>query len=173
MKRGAPAGRLGVERAETLADLEGGKGRAQGMVLVSHRRPEEGHEAVAQELVDRPLVPVHGGQRQLEEAVQEVVHGLGADVLGQCRGALEVAEEDGHHLPLPLDGAPGGQDLVSEMLRRVAGWRGVFKRLDRTLDSVKPPAALCAEFIPRRVVVAALRTGSLQASSALAAELRR
>jgi hypothetical protein len=37
------------------------------------RRPEERHDAVPQELVDRPLVAVDGGQDHLEGAVRDGV----------------------------------------------------------------------------------------------------
>ena len=67
-------------------------------------RPEQGHEAVAQELVDRPLVAVDLGEGQLEEPVEQQVHGLGPQPLGQRRRAHEVAEEDGDLLALALRG---------------------------------------------------------------------
>ena len=42
--------------------------RAARVILVGERRAEERHEAVAEELVDRALVAMHLGERDLEEA---------------------------------------------------------------------------------------------------------
>ena len=51
------------------SDAQRRQDRAPGVVLVRDRGPEQRHEPVAEELVDRALVPVHLGQRYAEEAV--------------------------------------------------------------------------------------------------------
>ena len=53
------------------AGPSGGEHGPPGVVLVRDRRAEQGHEAVAEELVDRPLVAVDLGQGQLEEPVEQ------------------------------------------------------------------------------------------------------
>ena len=57
------------------------------------RHAEQGHEAVAEELVDRAAVAMHLGQRQLEEAVQQRVHGLGAQALGEPRWSSTMSQK--------------------------------------------------------------------------------
>jgi hypothetical protein len=45
---------------------------------------------------------------------------FGIDLLGEIHRALHVGEEDSDLLPLPFERAAGGEDLLGEMLRRVA-----------------------------------------------------
>src|SRR5262249_22170318 len=92
-----------------------------GVVLVGERGAEQGHEPVAEELVDRALVPVHLDQDRLEEPVEQRVHGLGSEPLGQRGRAGDVAEENRHLLALALEGGAGGHDALGQVLWRVAG----------------------------------------------------
>jgi hypothetical protein len=57
---------------EAALDPEGREHAAPGVVLVGHGCPEEGHEAIAEELIDRALVAMDLAERKLEETVQEV-----------------------------------------------------------------------------------------------------
>jgi hypothetical protein len=41
------------------------------MVLMGQRRPEQGHDAVTHDLVDRPLVAVHSSHEALQHGVEE------------------------------------------------------------------------------------------------------
>ena len=83
-------------------DAERGQQRPPGVVLVRHRRADERHEAVPEELVDGAAVAVDLGQGELEEAAEQLVHSLGAEVLGQGRRAHDVAEQHRDLLALPL-----------------------------------------------------------------------
>ena len=76
------------------------------------RGAKQGHDAVARDLVDRALVPVH--------RVEELARLLWVAIGEQLHGALEVGEEDGDLLALALEGGLRGQDLLGEVLRRVA-----------------------------------------------------
>jgi hypothetical protein len=96
-----PLPKLGAMLVDQLLQAEGGERRPPGMVLVGDRRPEDGHEAVAQELVDRPLVAVDLGEGELEEAVEQQVHRLRPQPLGERRRPHEVAEDDRDLLALP------------------------------------------------------------------------
>ena len=58
---------------------------APRMVLVGDGRAEQRHDAVAQELVDRPLVAVHLGEHQLERAPHDAVNVLGIQPLAERR----------------------------------------------------------------------------------------
>ena len=78
---------------------------AAGVILVRDGRPEEGHDAVAEELVDRALVLVDLGQHQLESARHDGVHVLRIQPLGERREARHVDEEDRDLLALPFQRA--------------------------------------------------------------------
>jgi hypothetical protein len=97
------------------------------VVLESQRRPEQRHEPVAKELIDRAFVAVDLGQRHLEEAIDEGVHRVRAKPIGQRRGVGHVTEQHRDDLALALDGVPGGEDLLGEVLRGV----GVRRRHGR------------------------------------------
>ena len=109
--------------AERAGDAEGGERRAACVILVREGRAEERHEAVAEELVDRALVAMHLGEGGLEEGIHENVHSLRPEPLGQRRGADQVAEEHGDGFALAFQRAPGGEDPLGEVPRRVGGRR--------------------------------------------------
>jgi hypothetical protein len=47
---------------------------ALGVILVRNRRPKERHDAVAEELVHRPLVAMHLRQHQLKGPIHQAVN---------------------------------------------------------------------------------------------------
>ncbi len=83
--RGTRALKFPLVAIEGPADAEGGVDRALGVVLVGDRGTEERHDAVAQELVDRALVPVDLGQHQLESTSHEPMDILGVEARGERR----------------------------------------------------------------------------------------
>ena len=89
------------------------------------RRPEQRHEPVAEELVDRSLVAMHVGERHLKEAVDHQVKLLRPQLRRQRTGSHDVAKQHAHLLALTLDRAPHGQDLLADVPWRVTrrGWR--------------------------------------------------
>ncbi len=89
------------------------------MVLMGQRRPEQGHDAIAHDLVYRPLVAVHGGHQALEHRVEELPRLLRVAVGEQLHRALQVGEEHAHLLALAFEGGFGGEDLLDEMCGRV------------------------------------------------------
>jgi len=161
------------------------------MVLVRDGRAEEGHEAVAQELVHGPLVAVDLGEHQLEGAIHELVDVLRVETLGQCGEARDVHEEDGDELALALQRALRDEDLLGQVLggvalrfresRRERGRRGVAELFTAAvaeaaggwIDLVaggtrqhQPGSAAVAEPRVRRVVLLALGTLHWQPSRA-------
>ena len=48
------------------------------MILMGNGRPEEGHNAVAQHLVDRALLAVHGVHHNVDGRVQEPLRASGS-----------------------------------------------------------------------------------------------
>src|SRR5262249_9021847 len=99
--------------------------RAAGVIFMRDGSTEERHEPVAKELVDRAFVAMDLGHRQFEEPVEECMHRVRADPLGEPRRAHDVAEEDSDPLALALEGRAGGEDLLSEVSWRVDRRRGV------------------------------------------------
>ena len=153
--------------------------RAHGVVLVGQGRAEQRHDAVAHHLVDGALVPVHGLHHVLEDGIEERAGLLGIAVGEQLHRALEIGEEHRDLLALALQRAPGGEDLLREVLRRVALRRApghrrtaeplptattepTARRVDVTADCachLEPGAAAVAEARPRRILLLARRAG--------------
>jgi hypothetical protein len=100
-------------------DPQRGKDSVPGMVLMRDRRPEQRHEPIAEELVDRALITVHLGQRGLEEPVDHQVELLRAQLRRQRTRAHDVAKQHAHLLALTLDSTADGQDLLADMCRGV------------------------------------------------------
>ena len=90
------------------------------VILVGQRRAEERHDPVAHDLVDRALVAVDRLHHPLEDRVEELARLLGVPVGEQLHRALEVGEEHRDLLALALQGGLRGQDLLGEVLGRVA-----------------------------------------------------
>jgi hypothetical protein len=75
-------------------ECQRGQHGASGMVLMRNGRPEQRHKPVTKELIDRPFVPVHLIEHQLEKAVEQGVHMFRTNALGERGRVDEVAEED-------------------------------------------------------------------------------
>ena len=102
---------------------QGGIAGADRVVLVGDRRAEQGHDAVAHDLVDGALVAVDGLHHPLEDRIEQLARLFGVTVGQQFHRALEVGEENGHLLPLALERRLRREDLLGEVLGRV-GLRG-------------------------------------------------
>jgi hypothetical protein len=87
----------------------------QGVVFVGQRRPEEGHDAVAQHLVDCALEAVHSLHHVMQGRVEELLGGLRVEVLDQFGRIFDVGEQHCHLLALACQGRAGGQDLLGEI----------------------------------------------------------
>ena len=88
--------------------LERGADRALGVVLVRDRRAPDGHDRVADELLDRAAVALDDLAREVEVARQRVADVLRVALLGERREADEVGEQDADELALraALAGVP-------------------------------------------------------------------
>ena len=102
-----------------LLHPERGVAGAHGMVLVGQGGPEERHDAVPHDLIDRALVAVDRLHHPLEHGVEEVSRLFGIAIGEDLHRALEVGEEHGHLLALAFQGAPRGENLLGEVLGRV------------------------------------------------------
>jgi hypothetical protein len=149
-------------------DSDRGKHGPARVILMGHGGAEECHEAVAEELIDRPLVAMDLGKGQLEELVKEGMHALGAEAFGEGCGACDVAEEHGNLLTRTLVGTPRDEDLLGEVLGGV-GLRSREISRDRRFRREPLPAHL-AEAVVRSVRRIALGARNAQLRSALRAE---
>ena len=114
----ARATQLGGVGGELALQVEGGVARAPRVVLVGDRRAEEGHDAVARELVDGALEAVDALAEDREEAGHDRAPLLGVRLLGELHRAHHVGEQDGHLLSLALERCPPGADLLGEVRRQ-------------------------------------------------------
>jgi hypothetical protein len=89
------------------------------MVLMGDGGPKQRHNAITQHLVDGPLEAMHGVHQAFEDRVEELAGFLGVALGKQLHGTLQVGEEDGDLLALPLEGAPGREDLFGQVVRGV------------------------------------------------------
>ena len=106
------------------------------MIFMGNGRAEEGHDAIAHDLVDGALVAVDGLHHALQDRVEELAGLLGVAVGQQLHGALQVGKQHRDLLALAFEGAAGGEDLLGEVRRGVRpgarvpvrcacrGWRG-------------------------------------------------
>src|SRR5205807_3867525 len=69
------------------------------------------------------------GGNALEAAVDDVVHDLGVELLGERRETRHIGKQDGDLLAFTFQGTPGGQNLLGQMFRRI-GQREALGRLD-------------------------------------------
>ena len=152
--------------ADGLLHAHGRPAGAHGVVLVRQRRPEQRHDAVAHDLVHRALVAMHRFHHPLEDRVEQPPRFLGIAIGEQLHRSFEVGEEHGDLLALALEGGARGQDLVGEMLGRVALRRGVS--LDGRRDRGR--AAGAAEPLVRKHLRAAVGAREREFAPALLAE---
>jgi hypothetical protein len=87
---------------------EHGQGRVTGtnrVVLEGHRRPEQGHDAVAHDLVHRAVVQMNRIHHELDHRLQDGTRLLGIPTRQQLHRALEVGEQHGDPLALAVQRA--------------------------------------------------------------------
>ena len=84
----------GPERADAVDQVERGTDCAFGVVVVRDRRAPDGHDRVADELLDRATVAADDVLALFEIARQEIADGLGVAALGERREPDEIGEQD-------------------------------------------------------------------------------
>jgi hypothetical protein len=144
---------------ESLVDLlhrvlhaEGGPDRTFGIVLMGHGRAEQGHDVVADVLVDGAAEARHLLAQAPQRALHERLDRLGIHPLGHRRVAGQVGEQHG--------------DAAALLGRRLgSGLRGRGRR-------VEGRAAVRAEARLRRRLLSAVRAATLELLPAAHAEAR-
>jgi len=155
--------------ADRLLHPERGMAGAHRVILVTHGGAEEGHDAVAHDLVDGALVAMHRFHHPLEHRIEKLARFLGIAVGQELHGALEIGEDHGDELALPLELGARREDLVREVLGRV-GLR-ITEARGGGRRSRQRCAAGAAESAARGGLGVARGTGRGQTRAALLAEL--
>ena len=103
--------------------VRGGTHGAEGVVLVELRQAEDGHDRVADELLDDAAVALELGAHRVEVARHDLPERLRVELLAHARRALEVREDDRHGLPKLLWRRPRPQAAI-RMRDRTSRCRG-------------------------------------------------
>ena len=98
----------GPEGLDGVDELEAGPDGPLGVVLAGDGGAPDGHDGVADELLDGAAVAADHLAGELEVAVQELAGVLGVVALGEGREADEVGEEDRDEAALGDGGVGGG-----------------------------------------------------------------
>ena len=113
--RSALGGEFGVEGFQGGFHREGGGEGAVGVVAVGHRGAEEGHDRVADKLVDDAAVGFEGGAHAVEVAVEEGEEFGGGELLAEGGEAAEIGEEDGDLAFLATEGGAVAEELGGDL----------------------------------------------------------
>ena len=130
---------LDAELGQRVAHLDRGSAGAEGVVLVYLRDAEDGHDRVADELLDRPAVRLDDGLHALEVAGQHSAERLRVGRLAERGRAGDVAEEDGDGLALLARGRRGLERRSAGVAE--AGALGILLPAARTRGHGAPPAS--------------------------------
>ena len=90
---------LGAELDQPCAQLDGRQHRAQGVVLVRDRGPEDGNDPIADGIVYRPSVLLADGLHRVAAADEQGSEDLGVEPFAQFGRAGEVRDETGDPPP--------------------------------------------------------------------------
>ena len=89
-----------AERRHGVDEVEGGADGQLGIVLVSGRRAPDGHDRIADELLDGAAVAADHVAGKVEVAGQRVADVLRVALLGEWREADQIREQDCYQLAL-------------------------------------------------------------------------
>ena len=106
---------LGGIRLHRHLHGEYGIARPHSMILTRDRCPEQRHDAVPHDLVDRALVLMDGRHHALQHRVEEVAGLLRVAVGQQLHQGLQVGEQDGDLLALACQGGAGRENLFGQV----------------------------------------------------------
>ena len=100
---------------------------------------EERHTPIAHDLIDRPLVAVHGRHHAFEDGIEDGPGFFRVAIGQQLHGAFEISEQDGDLLALAFQAQTGLQDFFGQMCAGIrqrrpllVGGRGRSWRRGRT-----------------------------------------
>jgi hypothetical protein len=76
------------------------------MILMGHRGTKERHDAIAEELIHRPFVAMHGLHHEVEHWVQALSGFFWIDAFDQRQGTLDVSKHHGNLFALAFESGP-------------------------------------------------------------------
>ena len=88
-----------VQGGQRALGLRGRFDRAQGVVIVTHREPEDGDDRVADDLLDRAAMRLEDQPHLIEIEGQHLAKRLWIEALAERRRTLEVGVHDGREAP--------------------------------------------------------------------------
>src|SRR5215510_6162920 len=92
------------------------------MILMGDGSTEERHEAIAQELINGPFVPMHLVECYLKKAIEERVHCLRSDALSNRSRVRQVTEQHRHLFAFTFESTPGGQNFFGKVFGGIGQW---------------------------------------------------
>jgi hypothetical protein len=136
------------------------------VVFVGDGGTEQGHNAIAEDLVDGALEAVHGVHHVVDGGVEELLGGFGIEAADEFGRVLEIGKQHRDLFALPGEDRTGRQDLVSKMGGRI-GLGGRHARLWGVGCGGQGRATATAELFPRLIRESTRRTGQGQRHPAL------
>ena len=85
---------------------QGGVARPHCVVLMGQGRPEQGHNAVPHDLIDRALIAMHRRHHAFQDGIEELPGLFRVAVGQQFHGAFEVGKQHRDLLALAFEGTP-------------------------------------------------------------------
>lgn len=154
-----PTGRLGPGPPESAIAPGQGKGALdREPAVLAYSWDEQGHDFVADHLVDHRVVLEQDVRRQVVEAVHGLGEGLGSKAFRECGGVTDVGKEDAD-----VDlGAPWRQSIVAEVAEIRILARGTVTDEPQDLSAEageRFPAADAAPRAGQKGVAATVATG--------------
>ena len=98
---------LGSVLLHGLLHAQGGIAGPHGVVFMGNRRPKQGHDAIAHDLVDGAFVAVDGRHHALEHRIEQLPRLLRVALGQQLHGALEVGKQHRDLLAFAFQGGCG------------------------------------------------------------------
>mgnify|MGYP003693681153 CR=1 FL=1 len=89
-----------AERFDAVLHSQGGVAGADGVILMSEGRAEQGHDAVAHHLIDGTFEAMDGFHHPLEHGVEDAPRVFRVAIGEELERATEIGEEDGDLLAL-------------------------------------------------------------------------
>src|SRR5262249_46379453 len=108
--------------SDLLAQLQRRIAGALGVIFMSNRGAEQGHDTVASVLVHRALQAMHTVGENREETIENLMPLFGIKLLGQLHRALHIGEQYGDLFALAFKRGLRLQDFLGEVFGRVGNW---------------------------------------------------
>jgi hypothetical protein len=109
--------------ADRVLHGECGIASPDGVVFMRNRRPKQGHNAIAHNLVHSAFVAMHGRHHALQHGIEELARLLRVAVGHQLHGAFKVRKQHRDLLALAFEGSSDVEDFLGQMCGNVGARR--------------------------------------------------